>query len=142
MSEMRMHASGFEVRTERGPDVVDITLHVRAILQESGIQEGIVELFAVGSTASLTSIEFEEGAVKDLKDAIERLAPRDGHYAHEEAWHDGNGHSHVQAALMGPALTVPVRDGAMSLGQWQQIVLVNHDDRNRQRHVDVTILGR
>jgi secondary thiamine-phosphate synthase enzyme len=96
----------------------------------------------VGSTGALTTIEFEPGVVADLKDAVERLAPRDLTYAHELAWHDGNGHSHVQAALLGPSLSVAVRKGRFALGTWQQMVAINHDNRPRRRTIAVTIVGR
>jgi secondary thiamine-phosphate synthase enzyme len=95
----------------------------------------------VGSTGSITTIEYEPGVVEDLKAAVDRLAPQGGFYVHEEAWHDGNGHSHVQAALLGPSLSVPVRDGRFQLGTWQQVVVINHDNRARQRTIEVTIIG-
>jgi secondary thiamine-phosphate synthase enzyme len=89
----------------------------------------------------LTTIEYEPGVVADLKAAIERLAPPNAYYAHEEAWHDGNGHSHVQAALLGPSIHLAVRDGRLRLGTWQQVVTVNHDNRSRRRPIEVTITG-
>ncbi len=96
----------------------------------------------IGSTGSITTIEYEPGAMQDLKRAITQLAPPTLEYAHEQAWHDGNGHSHVQAALLGPSETFPVRDGKLVTGTWQQIVCVNHDNRPRTRRVAVTVLGR
>ena len=94
-----------------------------------------------GSTGSLTTIEYEPGVVADLKEAIGRLAPPGWPYAHEQAWNDGNGHSHVQAALLGPSISLPVREGRLALGTWQQVVAINHDNRPRRREIEVTIVG-
>lgn len=136
-----VHCGSFDVPLRTGPDMADITAEVGRIVGEAGVVDGSAHVVAVGSTASVTTIEFEPGAVADLKDAIRRLAPPDGSYAHEMAWHDGNGHSHVQAALMGPSVVVPVRGGALRLGTWQQVILVNHDNRARRRPVEVTVIG-
>jgi secondary thiamine-phosphate synthase enzyme len=95
----------------------------------------------VGSTGSLTTIEFEPGVVRDLMAAVNRLAPPDLEYAHEKAWHDGNGHSHVQAAILGPSIALPIRKGHLKTGTWQQVVAINHDNRSRQRSIEVTITG-
>ena len=94
-----------------------------------------------GSTGSLTTIEYEKGVVSDLKRAIEELAPPGADYAHELAWHDGNGHSHVQAALLGPSVCVPIRNSRLHLGTWQQVVAVNHDNKARTRQVELTLVG-
>jgi secondary thiamine-phosphate synthase enzyme len=136
-----VHCDGFDVSLQTGPDLADITGHVGRVVAESGIRNGSAQVVAVGSTASVTTIEYEPGAIADLKDAIRRLAPPDIPYAHEMAWHDGNGHSHVQAALLGPSLVVPVRGGRLRLGTWQQVVLLNLDNRPRRRAVDVTVIG-
>jgi secondary thiamine-phosphate synthase enzyme len=95
----------------------------------------------VGSTGSLTTIEFEPGVIEDLKRAINRLAPPGDEYEHEKAWHDGNGHSHVQAALLGPSIALPIRGGRLKLGTWQQVVAVNHDNGPRKRKIEVTVIG-
>ena len=124
-----------------GPDIKDITGELEASLSRSGIENGVLHAFVVGSTGSVTTIEYEPGVVEDLKAAVERLAPRGGYYAHEEAWHDGNGHSHVQAALLGPSISIPVRNGRLKLGTWQQVVVINHDNRARERAIEVTITG-
>jgi len=124
-----------------GPDIKDITGELEAVLSRSGIENGVLHAFVVGSTGSVTTIEYEPGVVEDLKAAVERLAPRGGYYAHEEAWHDGNGHSHVQAALLGPSISIPVRNGRLKLGTWQQVVVINHDNRARERAIEVTITG-
>jgi len=137
-----VHCDSFEVALRVGPDVADVTGELERIVAASGVREGSLQATAIGSTASLSTIEYEPGAVQDLKDAVTRLAPPGRHYAHEEAWHDGNGHSHVQAALLGPSLTLPVRGGRLRLGTWQQAILINHDNRPRRRTVEVTVVGQ
>ena len=139
---LHVHFDRFDVKMATGPDVADISGALDRIVAASGIRDGSLNATVVGSTGSLSTIEFELGAVEDLKRAISRLAPPDATYAHELAWHDGNGHSHVQAALLGPSLAVPIRDGGIRLGTWQQPVLINHDNRPRRRTVEVTIIGR
>jgi secondary thiamine-phosphate synthase enzyme len=124
-----------------GPDLIDITDRVLACVSRSRIIDGTVSIFMVGSTGSVTTIEHEPGVVADLKQAINRLAPPDLPYAHELAWHDGNGHSHIQAALLGPSITLPIRSGKLRLGTWQQVVAINHDNRSRDRNIEVTITG-
>lgn len=126
---------------ERGPDIVNITPLLDDILSRLDFETGLMGLFVVGSTGSLTTIEYEPGAVEDLKRAINRLAQPGSVYEHEKAWHDGNGHSHVQAALLGPSLSVPIRRGKLLTGSWQQIVLINHDVRARERRVEATVIG-
>ena len=130
-----------EVEMKSGPDICDITAEISGLIRDSGIQNGALFATMVGSTGSLTTIEYEPGVVEDLKEAINRLAPPGIAYAHEEAWHDGNGHSHVQAALMGPSISLPVRLGQLRLGTWQQIVAINHDNHARKRFVEVTVIG-
>lgn len=133
--------SDITVRHGVGPDIADVTGDLDRVVGESGIRSGVLSAAIVGSTGSLTTIEFEPGVVEDLKAAITRLAPPGLNYAHEEAWHDGNGHSHVQAALMGPSISLPVRGGKLRLGTWQQVVSINHDNRSRARTLAVTIMG-
>ena len=130
------------VSTSGELDVVDITGEVRQLINRSGISDGVAHVFVAGATAALTTIEFEPGAVADLKDAFSRLAPRDMNYAHNARWGDGNGHSHVRAALLGPDITVPVRDGGPLLGTWQQIILVEFDTRSRDRKAYITVMGQ
>lgn len=137
-----VHCDRIEIALALGPDIAEITGALGRVVASSRIADGVAQLTVIGSTASLTTIEFEPGAVSDLKDAITRLAPPDRSYAHELAWHDGNGHSHVQAALLGPSLSVPVRGGALKLGTWQQVVVINHDTRPRKRVIEVTVIGR
>ena len=135
------HFGQLEVTLDTGPDIVDLSGPMNDLLKGARIRQGVMWANMVGSTGSLTTIEFEPGVVADLKAAIDRLAPRDLTYAHELAWHDGNGHSHVQAALLGPSLSVAVRDGRFALGTWQQMVAINHDNRPRRRTIAVTFLG-
>jgi len=129
------------VRLKSGIDIVDITFELQTIIGRSNIMDGILNATITGSTGSITTIEFEPGVVSDLKRAITRLAPPDDEYEHEKAWHDGNGHSHVQAALLGPSITLPIRNGKLSLGTWQQAVVINHDNRKRDRNIEITIMG-
>src|SRR5204862_6713504 len=124
-----------QVKTRGDGDTLDITPQVENAIRESGLTSGVAALFAVGSTAALTTIEFEPGAVADLNRVFEKLAPRDAQYQHELRWHDDNGHSHVRSALLGPSLVVPFVAGRPTLGTWQQIILGDFDTRPRQRDV-------
>jgi secondary thiamine-phosphate synthase enzyme len=132
---------GVAVSTRGDDDILDLTEEVQALVRKHRLREGHALVFVSGSTAGLTTVEFEPGLVKDLPAAFERLAPRAARYHHEEAWHDGNGHSHVRASLLGPSLIVPVRDGELLLGTWQQIVLIDFDNRPRRREVVVQLSG-
>jgi len=136
-----VHCATLAVDLATGPDIADITTAICGIVVASGVREGSVQATAVGSTASITTIEYEPGAIADLKAALNRLAPPGADYAHEMAWHDGNGHSHLQAALLGPSLSLPVRGGQIRLGPWQQVILINHDNRPRRLSVEVTVIG-
>lgn len=137
-----IHCDSIQVPLKVGPDIADITDPLREIVARSGVRNGSAQLATVGSTGSLTTIEYEPGAVEDLKRAIMRMAPPDMEYAHEMTWHDGNGHSHVQASLMGPSVVVPIRDGRLRLGTWQQVIAINHDNKARRRTVEVTVIGQ
>lgn len=130
-----------EIETTADTDIVDISRMVVDHLAESGVRSGAVILFVPGSTGALTTIEYESGVVQDLADAIERLAPRDIVYAHDRRWGDGNGYSHVRAALVGPSLYIPVVDGRLCLGTWQQVVLLDFDNRPRRRRLIVQVIG-
>lgn len=127
----------------RGHDhIVDLTARVQEAVSESGIQTGQAALLVHGSTAALTTLEYEPGLVNhDIAAALEGIAPRDGRYEHEETWHDDNGHSHVRASLIGPSLALPITEGRVPLGTWQQIVLVDSDTRSRRRTVHMSLLG-
>jgi secondary thiamine-phosphate synthase enzyme len=119
----------------------DLTGQVAAIATASGIRTGLVNVFTIGSTAAVGTIEFEPGLERDLPEILDKLVPPSRHYGHEQAWHDGNGHSHLQATLLGPSLTVPIADGKPVLGTWQQIFHLECDVRPRQRTVVVTMYG-
>jgi len=129
------------VATRGHGDMHDLTEAVARIVARSRVRKGIVHIFNVGSTAAVGTIEFEPGLLRDLPTALDRLFPPSREYGHEQAWHDGNGHSHLQATLLGPELTVPVSDGKVMLGTWQQICHVECDTRPRQRAVMVTVQG-
>lgn len=111
------------------------------VTARSGIESGLVHLFNIGSTASIAMIEFEPGLERDLPETLDRLIPPGRHYGHEQAWHDGNAHSHLQATLLGPSLTVPLREGRLQLGTWQQVVHVECDNKPRDRTIMVTVTG-
>lgn len=130
-----------ELQTSADADVVDLTPDVSDFVSGTGIKEGILVIFVPGSTASITTIEHESGAIADLKRAMERLAPRDEHYEHNLRWGDGNGYSHIRAAMLGPSVTVPVHEGQLELGTWQQIVLCDFDNRPRRRRVLLRLLS-
>jgi len=127
--------------TGGGTDVIDITPEVESRIASSGVKDGSVLLFVSGSTAALTTIEYESGAIEDLRQAIERMAPRGMPYRHDQRWGDGNGYAHVRAALLGPSMTIPVKGGRMLLGTWQQIVVLDFDNRPRRREIQVQITG-
>jgi secondary thiamine-phosphate synthase enzyme len=129
------------VPTRGDSHVVDLTPQVQETVSRHGFREGQALVFVSGSTAGLTTVEFEPGLQEDLPAAFERLAPRGLRYAHEETWHDDNGHSHVRASLLGPSLAVPFREGRLLLGTWQQIVLIDFDTRPRHREVVVQLSG-
>ena len=131
-----------KVKTKGNCHIVDITEQVGKVVAQSGVNEGIVSLFNVGSTAAITTTEYEPGLVNyDIAAAFERIAPRGAQYEHEETWHDDNGHSHVRASLLGPSLSVPVADGRLTLGTWQQIVIVDFDTRPRTRTIICQIIS-
>lgn len=129
----------FNTRGHR--DMHDLSPDLFRIVKDSGIKAGIVHMFAVGSTAALGTIEFEPGLQKDLPDLLDKLIPPGRDYAHEETWHDGNGHSHLQATLLGCSLTVPVKDGCPALGTWQQVFHIECDTKARSRTIIVTVIG-
>jgi len=127
--------------TKAGFDVVDITDRVERLVASSRRSVGSVVLFAVGATVGITTVEYEPGLVADLADLFEKVAPEEKDYAHNERWHDGNGHSHVRASLVGPSLVVPFLNGGLTLGQWQHIVLLDFDVRARRREVMCQVIG-
>ncbi|MBW2138947.1 MAG: YjbQ family protein [Deltaproteobacteria bacterium] len=138
---MDIETREFHVNTTAGTDIIDLTPTVTEVISGIGISMGSVTLFIPGSTAALTTIEYEKGVVNDLKRAIERIAPEDIYYEHDEAWGDGNGYSHVRAAILGPSLHIPIVNGLLTLGTWQQVVLLDFDNRARKRRVIVQAMG-
>jgi secondary thiamine-phosphate synthase enzyme len=129
------------VPTRGNGEVLDVTGDVGAAVRSSGVANGIATIFVTGSTAALTTLEFEPGLVHDLQAAFERLYPREMEYRHHERWGDDNGHSHVRASMLGPSLVIPVSEGELTLGEWQQIVLVDFDTRPRTREFVVQTIG-
>ena len=132
----------FRHETAGRDHIIDLTAEVQGAISDSGVTTGQAALLVQGSTAALTTLEYEPGLVnEDVARALERLAPRDGRYLHEETWHDDNGHSHIRASVVGPSLALPIVEGRVPLGTWQQIVLVDSDTRPRNRTVHLCILG-
>ncbi|MBP7735091.1 MAG: secondary thiamine-phosphate synthase enzyme YjbQ [Spirochaetes bacterium] len=128
------------VSTRGNRDVVDLTSELRKIISRSGVTDGIATVFSAGSTAGITTIEYEPGLKKDIDIFLERIVPYGGHYHHHDTWHDDNGSAHLQAALIGPSVTVPVVRGEPSLGTWQQVVLIDCDTRPRKREIVVQLV--
>lgn len=131
----------FEIKTRGESDIIDITSFVEAELKKSGVKSGICCVFIGGSTGAITTIEYEQGVINDLKRAIERIVPRNISYEHDRAWGDGNGFSHVRSAILKTSLCIPVRGGDLTLGTWQQIVFIECDNRVRRRRILVQIVG-
>ena len=129
------------IQTKGEGDILDLTRTVASILTETKLSSGIVTVFVPGATGALTTIEYEPGLLKDFPDMLERIAPRGLSYEHERRWHDGNGHSHVRASLIGPSITIPFVDGKLSLGTWQQIVFLELDVHSRNRNLILQIIG-
>jgi len=138
---MSVRTEYVELSTEAGCTIYDITDEVAEVVERAQMRDGMVLIFVPGSTGAITTIEYESGAIHDLAAAIERLFPQHIEYRHNLRWQDGNGHSHVRAAMIGPSLTVPLVDGRMVLGTWQQIVFVELDVRPRRRHIVVQVMG-
>lgn len=138
---MKVLTEHISFETKGNTDIIDITPRVDKKLLDSGQKNGSVLIFVPGATGALTTIEYESGLVKDLSDALERLAPRGLEYAHNLRWGDGNGHSHVRASLLGPSLSVPFEDGKLLLGTWQQIIFIDLDNRPRTRKLIIQIMG-
>lgn len=139
---MPVETHRIQVETRGDSEVVDLTPHLCEVLERAEVRDGLATLFVIGSTAGITTTEYEPGLVNsDLKHYFDKIAPEDGHYEHEATWGDDNGHSHVRASLLGPSLSVPIVGGRPTLGQWQQIVLIDFDTRPRRREVVVQLLG-
>ena len=127
--------------TKGNPDLVDITDKIKDALKLSGLKRGNITVFVVGSTAAITTFEYESGLVKDMQELYEKLIPKNKHCAHDETWGDANGFSHLRAALQGPSLTIPFDNGKLMLGTWQQVVLAEFDNRPRERQIVLQIMG-
>jgi len=122
-------------------DIIDITPALRTVLHDSRQQNGLLVVFVPGSTAGLTTIEYEPGLIEDIPEMLEKIAPLQARYHHDQTWHDGNGYAHLRAALIGPSLTIPFEQGQLQLGTWQQAVLIDFDNHPRQRHLHVQVQG-
>jgi len=129
------------LRTKGFSDIIDMTRHVVTVIERSGIENGLVTVFCPGSTGAITTIEYESGVLRDLQKAIEKIAPSDIPYEHDKRWGDGNGFSHVRAALMKPGLSIPLVSRRLILGTWQQIVFIDFDNRRRERNILVHVMG-
>jgi secondary thiamine-phosphate synthase enzyme len=138
---MAVITKGLRIETNGDTDLIDITSEVARGVSESGISSGTVTVFIPGSTAGVTTIEYEGGAIRDFQEAIERIAPKDISYHHDARWGDGNGYSHVRAALQGASLSVPFASSRLLLGTWQQIIVVDFDNRPRSREIILQIIG-
>ncbi len=136
-----VYGKQFSIDTKGFSDIKDITVHVQDIVEKSNIRNGLVNIFAIGSTASVTTIEYEPALVEDMKEQLERFASKKMHSRHSQTWGDDNGFSHIRATFMGPGLTVPVSDGTVVLGTWQQIVVIDHDNRPRSRKMYIQVMG-
>jgi len=138
---MKIITDTIELSTKGSGDLVNITDHVAGLLRASSLKEGNVTLFVIGSTAGITTFEYEPGLINDMRRFYEQMAPSNRHYSHDETWGDANGFSHVRAAFTGPSLTIPFEKGRLFLGTWQQVVLAEFDNRPRDRRVVVQIMG-
>jgi secondary thiamine-phosphate synthase enzyme len=130
-----------QIQSKGEMDIINITNQASVAVGESNIKNGIITVFVSGSTAAVTTIEYEPGLIYDFPEMLSRVAPKDIQYKHDNTWHDGNGHSHVRASLLGPSLTIPIVEGNMSLGTWQQLVLLELDTRARNRNVILQLIG-
>ncbi|MGD1046203.1 MAG: secondary thiamine-phosphate synthase enzyme YjbQ [Bacteroidota bacterium] len=139
---MEVITEHIKVSTKGNSEVIDITEKVTDLLRQLKLKEGNATIFVVGSTASITTIEFEPGLRKDIPEMLERIAPSDVRYHHDDTWGDGNGHAHVRASVLGPSLVVPFTSGVLLLGTWQQIVLIDFDNRARNRDIVIQFMGR
>jgi secondary thiamine-phosphate synthase enzyme len=139
---MTIETYSINVKTRGNTDIIDITDKIREKINSSGFNEGNVLVFAGGSTAGITTIEYEPGLLKDYPEFFEKIVPSNKSYQHDNTWHDGNGYAHIRAALQGASLTVPFSKGKMLLGTWQQIILVDFDNRSRNRNIIIQITGK
>ena len=138
---MKVLSDTIQLHSEGEGDIIDMTLQLSNTVEESKIKNGTVTIFVSGSTAAVTTIEYEPGLVHDFPEMLSRVVPKDIEYEHDNTWHDGNGHSHIRSSLIGPSLTIPIIGGKLTLGTWQQVVLLEMDTRSRNRTVILQIIG-
>jgi secondary thiamine-phosphate synthase enzyme len=138
---MKIHTARLSEKTQGFCDVIDITAKVQEQVKKGKVKKGLATLFVSGSTAALTTIEYEPGLVQDLKEMLDKLVPSSRRYHHDDRWGDDNGFSHLRASLFGPSLQIPIAEGRLALGTWQQIILVDFDNRRREREITVQLLG-
>ena len=138
---MAVRTTSISLRTQGNADIRDITNQIASAVSKSGLTAGTATIFCPSSTSALTTIEYENGALSDLRRLFDEIIPSDRAYAHNERWHDGNGHSHIRAALLGPSLTIPFVDSRLTLGTWQQVIYVDFDVHPRQRELIVQLIG-
>jgi secondary thiamine-phosphate synthase enzyme len=138
---MNIKTEKIPVQTKGNADIIDITLDAQSLLLKSKLVNGTITFFVQGSTAGLTTVEYEPGLLKDLPAFFEKIVPSKTRYFHDDTWGDGNGHSHLRASLLGPSLSVPFVNGNMTLGTWQQIILIDFDNRSRSREIIMQIMG-
>jgi len=138
---MKVLSDTVQLHSEGEGDIIDITEKLLNIVKVSKIKNGIITVFVSGSTAAVTTIEYEPGLVHDFPEMLSRIVPKDIEYEHDNTWHDGNGHSHVRASLIGPSITIPIINGKLTLGTWQQVVLLEMDTRSRNRTLILQLMG-
>jgi secondary thiamine-phosphate synthase enzyme len=138
---MACYLQQLELQGSAGTDIHEVTGQLRRAIEASGVSEGLATVHTPGSTAAVTTIEYESGCLSDLKRVLEQIAPAEGDYAHNARWGDGNGYSHLRAALLGPSLSIPISEGQPLLGTWQQIVVLDFDNRPRMRRVLIQVMG-
>jgi len=138
---MTVKTTSISLRTQGNADIHDITNQIASAVSKSGLTAGTATIFCPSSTSALTTIEYESGAVGDLRRLFDEIIPADREYAHNERWHDGNGHSHVRAALLGPSITIPFVNSQLTLGTWQQVIYLDFDNRPRHRELVVQLIG-
>ncbi len=139
---MKVVSDTIKLQTQGEGDMIDMTSQLSNIVKESKIKNGTVTIFVSGSTAAVTTIEYESGLIHDFPEMLSRIVPKDLEYEHDNTWHDGNGHSHVRSSLIGPSITIPIIHGKLTLGTWQQVVLLEMDTRSRNRTVILQIMGQ
>ena len=141
LTKLKVISKTIQLSSKGQDDVIDITKQVSNVVKDSNIENGTVTIFVAGSTAAVTTIEYEPGLINDFPEMLSRIIPKNIEYEHDNTWHDGNGHSHVRASLVGPSLTVPIMNGKLTLGTWQQIVLLEMDTRPRNRNLILQIMS-